>query len=245
NPIGEHIQINGTNFQVVGLFKSAQSGERGEEETQRIYVPFTTFQKSFNYGTFVSWFAISAYPRGDAIALEEKTLAILKDRHTIAPDDERAFGHWNMARQFREIENVFFGINALSWIVGTLTLLAGAIGISNIMLVVVKERTKEIGIRRAIGATPFSIVSLIVAESIFLTVLAGYLGLLLGFGILETYAYLKESIGFDTGMFGIPNLELGLAIQALLILVVAGIFAGLLPAYRAISIPPVDALRTD
>ncbi|MFK7926508.1 MAG: ABC transporter permease, partial [Bacteroidia bacterium] len=242
-PIGDYIEINDTYFQVVGVFTTLATGGRAERETQKVFIPFTTFQKAFNYGNRISWFAITAKPGESGAALEDQVIDILQKRHSVAPDDDRAFGHYNMEEEFDEIANVFFGIRSISWIVGFFTLLAGAIGISNIMLVTVKERTKEFGIRRALGAKPFSIISQVVAEAIILTVLAGYIGLLVGMGLLELVSMLIE--GQDTGMFGAPYVDIGLAFRALAILVGAGLLAGLIPAQRAVSVRPVEALRAD
>lgn len=172
-------------------------------------------------------------------------LKLLKRRHKVSPDDERGFGHFNVEEELKEVQNVFFGIKAISWIVGFFTLLAGAIGISNIMLINVKERTKEIGIRRAIGAKPWGIISQIMTEAIFLTTLAGYTGLVLGVVFLELVAFLIEESGADMGMFAAPFVEIDLMINALFVLIIAGAFAGLLPASRAVRIKPIEALRTE
>jgi putative ABC transport system permease protein len=139
-------------------------------------VPFTTFQRAFNFGDRVGWLAVVSRPDARASVAEEKTLQLLKARHRVAPDDERAFGHWNLETEFSKIQGLFGGIRFLVWLVGAGTLAAGAIGVSNIMLIIVKERTKEIGIRRA-QAKPSAVVSQIVSESVILASLAGYLGL--------------------------------------------------------------------
>lgn len=245
DPIGTFISINNNYFQVVGLFSSNQKGERGERETQRIYVPFTTFQRTFNYGNRISWFSIVSQDNMPASVAEEKMIKLLKRRHRVSPDDERGFGHFNLEEELKEIQNVFFGIKAISWIVGFFTLLAGAIGISNIMLINVKERTKEIGIRRAIGAKPWGIISQIMTEAIFLTTIAGYSGLVLGVGLLELVSWGLVESGADLGMFAPPYVEIDLMINALFVLIFAGAFAGLLPASRAVRIKPIEALRTE
>ena len=172
-------------------------------------------------------------------------IALLKRRHRVSPTDKRGFGHFNLEEELKEIQNVFFGINAISWIVGFFTLLAGAIGISNIMLINVKERTKEIGIRRAIGAKPWGIISQIMTEAIFLTTIAGYTGLVLGVGLLELVSFALTESGADLGMFAPPFVEIDLMLNALFILIIAGAFAGLLPASRAVRIKPIEALRTE
>ena len=143
------------------------------------------------------------------------------------------------------MKNLFIGIDVLIWIVGIGTLLAGVIGVSNIMLIVVKERTKEIGIQRALGATPLSIKSQIVIESVFLTTVAGYAGLALGVGALELINYLLIVSGANAEMFNHPEVEFGKAISSLVILIISGAVAGLIPAQRAVQIKPIDALRDE
>jgi putative ABC transport system permease protein len=143
------------------------------------------------------------------------------------------------------MNGLFGGIAALMWIVGVGTLMAGVIGVSNIMLIIVKERTKEIGIQRAIGATPWKIISQIIFESVFLTALAGYLGMVVGVAIVEGVNYLLVASGADTEMFKHPEVDFNIAITALIILVISGVFAGMIPAQRAISIKPIDALRAE
>ncbi|GAB4410255.1 MAG: ABC transporter permease [Bacteroidia bacterium] len=245
DPVGQYIRVGSIYFMVVGVFKTKSTGNRAERDTQRIYIPFTTFQRAFNYGTRIGWFAITSRDQVPASKVEVQTLDILRRRHSVAPDDERAFGHWNLEENYKRMTSVFDGIRFISWVVGVFTLLAGAIGVSNIMLVIVKERTKEIGIRRAIGARPWSIVSQIMLESVILTVLAGYIGLMLGIGLLELVAWAMTTFQMDTGMFGIPTIDVGLALYALAVLGVAGLLAGLLPASRAVRIRPVDALRAE
>ncbi|RMG58596.1 MAG: ABC transporter permease [Bacteroidetes bacterium] len=245
NPLGEYIRINDIYFQVVGVFRTKSTGDRAEQETQRIYIPFSTFQRAFNYGNRVSWFALTSQDNLPVSEMEERVMSILKRRHSVAPTDNRAFGHFNLEQQYQRINSVFLGIRFVSWVVGILTLLAGAIGVSNIMLVIVKERTKEIGIRRAIGAKPASIVSQIMLESVILTLFSGYAGLVLGIGLLEGIAWAMDTFKIEAGMFQAPYIQLDLAISALIVLGVAGLFAGLLPASRAVRIRPVDALRAE
>jgi putative ABC transport system permease protein len=176
-PIGDSIEIRGVYFQVVGIFSSLQSGDQGERESQTIFIPFTTFQRAFNYGDRVGWLAVTSKPSVPASVAEDKVLELLRSRHKVAPDDSRAFGHWNTEKEYSKIQSLFGGIGILVWLVGIGTLAAGAIGVSNIMLIIVKERTKEIGVRRAVGARPSAIVAQIVLESVILTASAGYLGL--------------------------------------------------------------------
>jgi len=240
--IGEYIRINGVYFKVVGLTKVASEGGEGREDAQKINVPFTTYQNAFNSGDKVGWFAIKSRDDVPAEVSEKKAIALLKERHKIAPDDQKAIGHWNMAIEFKKMSGLFFGIELLVWIVGSGTLLAGVIGISNIMLIVVKERTKEIGVKRALGAVPSQIIGQIVLESVFLTAISGYFGLVLGIGLMEL---LNMAVGDGLDMFRNPTVDLSVAVTALTILIVSGAIAGLIPANKAVSIKPVDALRSE
>ncbi|MEZ4776676.1 MAG: ABC transporter permease [Bacteroidia bacterium] len=245
DPIGDYIYINGVYFKVVGTFDTEQAGGRGENAAQKIYIPFSTFQQAFNFGDFVGWIAITSQDDVPVSVAEEKVLKILKARHRVAPDDNRAFGHFNLEERFNQMSNTMTGINLLSWFVGICTLIAGVIGISNIMLVLVKERTKEIGVRRALGARPISIVSLILMESVFLTTVAGYVGLMCGLGLLELYNWAALEFHIESGFFKDPSVDFSLMVRALVILVAGGAFAGFIPAKRALSISPVDALRAE
>ncbi len=243
NPIGEWILISGVYFKVVGTTEPEGSGQNAEEQAEQIYVPFSTFQYAFNFGDKVGWFSVKSKNNVSASLAEEQALALMKERHKIAPEDLIAIGHWNMEKQFNKISGLFVGINWLVTFVGIGTLFAGAIGVSNIMLIVVKERTKEIGVKRALGAGPFSIVAQLIMESVFLTSIAGYVGLLVGIGVLELVSSLMPADG--NSMFQNPELKLAVALRALSILVVTGALAGMIPAYRAVSISPVDALRSE
>ncbi len=245
DPIGESIEINGVYFKVVGLFEPVSAGDEADRQAQTIYVPFSTFQHAFNRGNEVDWFAITAAPDVPASAVQAQVLELLAARHRVHPDDERAFGHWNMEEEFNKVQGLFAGISMLIWIVGTGTLAAGAIGVSNIMLIIVKERTKEIGVRRAVGARPASIMGQIVFEAILLTSVAGYVGLLAGVGVMEALRSALVSTGANVQMFKNPGVDLEHAVLALVILVVSGTLAGIVPAQRAISVSPVDALRSE
>ncbi len=242
-PLNQYIQIKGIYFMVVGTFKSKKSGEQAQQENEAIYMPFTTLQKTYNYGNAVGWFAITSVSSVPVSVVEDKAIEILKRRHKINPNDIQAVGHFNVEKEFTQVQGLFAGISGLVWIVGIGTLLAGIIGVSNIMLVVVKERTKEIGIQRAIGAIPSKIIGQIISESIVLTSFAGYLGLVVGVGLLELINYAIESSGSDAEMFRHPGVDFKVAVTALIVLVVAGAFAGFIPAKRAISVKPIDALR--
>jgi len=243
NPIGKAIQINGVYFTVVGVFDNLHSGNGDNEESQTIFIPFTTFQRAFNWGNIVGWYSITSQSDVPVSEMEQKVLKLMAERHSISPDDKQAFGHWNMEKEFKKIQGLFSGIHALIWIVGLGTLIAGVIGVSNIMLVTVKERTKEFGIKRALGATPFSIILQIVMESILLTSIAGILGLIIGVFTVEGINMLMQ--GNEGGMFSNPEVDIDIALKTIAIMVVAGAFAGFLPANRAVRIRPIDALRTE
>ncbi len=243
NPIGEYIRVQGVYFRVVGVTEPASGGDRGREAGEKVQIPFTTFQQAFNYGDIVGWYAIMASKGVPATKAEDMALALLRERHKVAPDDAIAIGHWNMEKEFNKLNGLFAGISGLVWIVGTGTLLAGIIGVSNIMLIVVKERTKEIGIRRAIGAPPGHIVRQLILESVFLTTIAGYVGLILSIALMEGVSSMLASD--DSSMFTNPTIDLNVALTALAILIGAGALAGLIPARKAIAIPPVEALRYD
>lgn len=242
--IGQYIQIQGIYFQVVGVFKPKNSGVNfGGDKEQSVFIPLTTFQRVYNWGDIIGWFAFTSKPGIAASEIEEKAAALLKRRHSVAPDDPQAIGSFNMEKQYNQMTGLFAGINGLIWIVGIGTLLAGVIGISNIMLVIVKERTKEIGIQRAIGAKPWNIISQIITESVFLTTFAGYVGLVIGVAVLEGVNYILSSANTDSNMFKNPNIDFNMAVTALVILVISGAVAGLIPARKAVSIKPIDALR--
>ena len=239
NPLGESIKVNGVTFRVIGTFTPRRSGNDGGEEAQTMFVPFTTFQSAFNFGDRVGWFAIIARSDVPGSVVEEKVLKLLRERHRVAPDDQRAFGHFNVEEEFNKVSGLFAGIRGLVWIVGIGTLSAGVIGVSNIMLVIVRERTNEIGIRRAVGATPAAITGQIVFEALILTTTAGYLGLVAGVGVVEAIAKFLP----PAEMFRNPEVPFQSAITTLAILVVCGVLAGLVPARRAMKISPVEALR--
>jgi len=241
DPIGKSIRIKGVYFQVIGVAKPKNPNiSFGGDKEQTITLPFTTLQKTYNYGDVVHYFSVTARTDVPVSIVENKCLKFLANRHNVSPDDEPAFGHFNLQKQFEKMTGLFTGIKGLIWIVGIGTLLAGVIGVSNIMLVIVKERTKEIGIQRALGASPVKIVSQIITESVFLTSVAGYFGLVVGVGLVELANMATK--GGD-GSIKNPEVDFTIAIISLTILVVAGAFAGMIPARKAISIKPIDALR--
>jgi putative ABC transport system permease protein len=243
DPIEQYIKIQRIYFKVIGVFNSKAVGDEEEEKNQAIYIPFTTFQQAFNFGNRVGWFSLTAVKDVPVSLVEQKAISLLAARHQVAPNDTHAFGHWNTEKEFNKFISLFRGIRRLVWFVGTMTLIAGVIGVSNIMLVIVKERTREIGIRRAVGATPWKIISHIILESILLTALAGYFGLVVGVGMLEAVSRVLEIFGSPTDMFKNPGVDFQIALIALIVLIASGLCAGMIPAHRAISIKPVDAIR--
>ncbi len=240
-PIGKYIKINGVYFQVVGVSKKKSSAEMGDNPDAKIYVPFTTFQKAFNSLNEVHWFTIVAMPGVDVAQVEKDIKRVMARKHKVDPTDESAFGSWNMQEFYGMMNGLFIGIAGLSWFVGVFSLIAGVIGIGNIMLVSIKERTKEIGIRRSIGATPGNITGQIVMEALALIFIAGYIGLALGVGVIEAT---RALIG-DGDFFKDPNVDVRVAVVAFVVLLVFGLLAGLLPALRALRIKAVDALRAE
>jgi len=245
NPIGEYLRISGVYFKVVGLCKSKKNDQQAEQENQQVFMPFTTLQKTYNYGDVVGWYSITAKKNVMVSTIEEKAKTLMKQRHSIAPDDDRAIGSANVEEEFKKMTNLFTGINTLIWIVGIGTLLAGMVGVSNIMMIIVKERTQEIGIQRALGASPASIISQIITESVFLTAVAGYVGLVIGVVLIEAVNYMLISTNASTGMFSNPSVDFAVAIKALVVLIISGAVAGMIPANRAVSIKPIDALRSE
>ncbi|ETN94369.1 putative ABC transport system permease protein [Zhouia amylolytica] len=241
SPLGEYIRIDNIYFQVVGVHKFVPGG--GFESDSDIYIPFTTYRKLYNTGENVDWFSIAAYRNVDVLKVEEDIKTTLKRVHKVDPEDERAFGSFNLGEMFGRIMGFAKGMTFLSLIVGIATIIAGVVGIGNILLITVKERTKELGVRRALGATPKEVRSQIILESVFLTMLAGIVGIVLGAGLLAGInALTKDMTDFP---YTNPTVPIPYVIGALLIMVVLGLLIGLIPAQRAVSIKPIDALREE
>ncbi len=241
--LGTHIQIQGVTFTVVGVYKSQQTGEDAEEAENSIFTPYTTFNHAFYMGDKVGWLSLlikEDVPGDTAVA---EVLRLLKAQKSVHPDDPRGFGHWSMAEMHEEMSTVFGAFRWVSFVFGGLALFAGVIGIMNIMLITIKERTRELGVRRALGATPANIVAQIMVETLTLTVLAGLVGGILGVFALEALdAFLVNAE--DNGIFRHPHVTLDVLVTALSTMTLLGIFAGVLPALRALRIQPVEALRT-
>ncbi len=246
DPIGKYIYIQGIYWQVAGVFepenKKINIGGRTEES---VYLPLTAMQQAYNLGNQIHYISLAANEDVDVEQVINKAKRIFAEQHTISPDDERAFGGFNLSKEFQKMNGLFTGISVLTWIVGIGTLLAGVISISNIMLIIVRERTKEIGIQRAIGAKPKVIIQQIILESVFLTTITGYFGLIAGVGLLALISSAMANAGGDNEFFKNPEVSFEVAIISLTILILSGVIAGFLPAKRAVSIKPIDALRAE
>tara|TARA_A100001011_G_scaffold134182_1_gene141491 strand:+ start:63306 stop:64544 length:1239 start_codon:yes stop_codon:yes gene_type:complete len=236
--IGEFIKINDISYKVVGVFEQGDFDFGGE-----LHIPFTTFQEVYNQGDNIGWITVTGEQGFDIRQIEKDVKLTLKNLNHVHPDDDRAFGSFNLGELFERFEGFLKGMQFLTWFVGIATLIAGVFAIGNILLITVKERTKEIGIRRAIGATPFEIKRQIVLESIFLTIIAGIFGIISGGWILiamdSTYGSGPDSILINA------SVSIFVVFVAVIILVFFGTLIGLIPANRATSIKPIDALREE
>ena len=241
--LGTYIKIQGVNFLVVGTYKK-NSSDGGEEGQKEIFVPFTAFSQAFNRGEDVGWMAITANDGSSISILKEKIVEVMKQRHKVHPEDNRAIGYFDLYEQYNRVESLFAGIRWIAIIVGTFVLISGIIGVSNIMLIVVKERTKEIGIRRALGESPWSIKQQILMESIFLTIISGMTGIIFGALVIYGINALLDSVG-PVDMFVNPSVSVGVVASALTVLVVSGLLAGFIPANSAIRVRPIEALRNE
>lgn len=251
NPIGKSVKINGVYFTIVGVYKSSKSDDRATEEENQLYIPFDTYMHAFNFSDEVGWIAATVKDGYDADYAQNHVKTALASRLKYDPNDKQALGGWNGAEELAKMNGLFDGIRIFNWVVGLLTLVAGIVGISNIMLIVVRERTKELGVRKALGATPLTILSMILFETVLLTVVSGYFGIVLGVFVIEnfegTLILISELLNLDFGidMFQATGIELKTALSALTILVVFGGLAGLIPARQAVKINPIEALRDE
>jgi len=243
DPIGKYVKISGVYFQVVGLTRTLRSGQQGERDASTLFVPFTTLKTAFNMGNRVGFFAMTAKPGTDGPEPEKQVKDALRHHHRIAPHDDLAIGSFNMFVMFGKFQMFFLVLQVVSWVVGGATLIAGVIGVSNIMLITVKERTKEIGVRKALGATPISIVSMVMKEAVVLTTLAGLVGVSAGVGLLAAASAILEHM--PSSPPGPPNGPLATRPAPVPVLVSAGAVAGIMPASHAASIKPIEALRAE
>ncbi len=243
--LGSYIKINGVNFMVIGTYRKKGNNGDPEEMQKQIYVPFTSFSQAFNKGNTVGWMAITAKDGFTITNLKKDIIDVIKKRHSIHPEDDRAVGNFDLYEEYSKVNGLFVALKAVAYFVGVLVLLSGIIGISNIMLIVVKERTNEIGVRRALGATPWSIRGQILMESIFLTIISGMAGIILATGVIWLVNFQLGQMDTSEMMFLNPSVNLGVVLVALTILIISGLLAGLIPAQYAIKVKPVDALRTE
>ncbi|MEL0274444.1 MAG: ABC transporter permease [Flavobacteriaceae bacterium] len=240
-PVGKFVRINDIYFQVIGVHKYIQGG--GFESDGDVFIPFTTFKKLYNTGENVKWFTIAAYDDADVVQVEKDVKQTLKRIHRVSPKDERAFGSFNLGEVFNRIMGFARGMSFLSLVVGIATIIAGVIGIGNILLISVKERTKELGVRRALGATPSEVRMQIILESVFLTVIAGIFGIVLGAFVLAGIN--AGTANLEDFPYTNPTVSISYVLGALAIMVTLGTLIGLIPAQRAVSIKPIDALREE
>ncbi|MFQ6602624.1 ABC transporter permease [Flavobacterium sp. C3NV] len=243
DPLGKEIAINNVNFKVVGVF----TDPGGEREEARAYLPKTTVQRAYGGGDKISNIFFTLKKTNDydeALAQSEKFTedlkALLRSKNVVAPDDDSGINAYNSVKDAKQFYDLNLYIRLFFWWVGICTIIAGVVGVSNIMLIIVKERTKEIGIRKALGASPFSIISMILHESIFITTIAGFVGLLASLLLLEVVGPMVQSEYFRN-----PQVDFSVALTTLVLLVFAGAVAGFFPAYRAAKIRPIVALRDE
>lgn len=245
DPVGEYLRVNNIPFQVVGVIEYDGQGQWGQEVEEQVFIPLSTAQQTFNFGKRISWFVCTIKASESVNAAEQQIKALLAARNQVHPEDEQAIRSFNSAEEFGRISSLFSSINVFIWFVGIMTLFAGVVSVSNVMLITVKERTRELGLRKAIGATPASIIRMILMESVILTTISGYVGLLVGTGLIGLVAWLMQLTGAaEGGLFGLPVVQWSVGLGALLVLVVSGALAGLLPAQFAARIQPVEALRS-
>jgi putative ABC transport system permease protein len=242
DPVGKDVRVNGVVLKVVGVFHD--KANRGRD-SERIYIPDSTYRKVFGSGNNVQTIWLRPTQGADGFELEKKVIELLQRRHSVSPEDKRAVRSFNMAEPAKMVKGLFLGINAIIWFVGLGTLAAGIVGISNIMIITVKERTREIGIRKALGATPKNIVGTLLMESILVTSVAGYMGMVFGVALLELVAFALRSSGAKLDFFQNPEVDFQVAITAIILLVVVGALAGLVPALKAARIMPIEAMRAD
>ena len=238
------ITINGISFEVIGVFQSLSEGNQQQEE-ERIYLPNDTLRYAFNQVGWVGNFVVFPKPGVSALVMEQDLKTYLARRKHVNPDDKGVFASFNLETEYEKVQGLFSGMKAFSWVVAVGTILAGAIGVGNIMLIVVKERTREIGLRKALGATPASIVLMIVQESVFITAVAGYMGLVVGTLLLQVIARALGAGGDASRFFNRPEVDFRTALVALGVLVISGVLASLMPAARAAAVNPIVALQEE
>ena len=241
NPLGKLVNVKGIFFHVIGVFRAKQGG--GPENDQSAYIPLSTFTKMYNDGDKVGFFAIVSKPDADLSIVEEKVKTELKQKYHVSPKDPDPIGSFRVGKEFKKLTGFLTGMQLLTIIVGTLTILAGVIAISNILLITVKERTKEIGIRRALGAKPAEVRNQILLESVVITLVSGILGFILGIFLLMILNILTKDQ--DKFPFYNPTVNYLEVFAAMSVMVILGLIIGMIPAQRAVRIRPIEALRSE
>lgn len=244
NVIGKYINVKGVYFKVIGVTEPLEQGWRARQELETIWIPYSTI-KVFNQTNKVFYWACSVKAGYDVEATTKKIRSYFAKKYNFDETDEVAIWTWSMSKEAAKFQGLFSAIGMFVWVVGFGTIIAGIVGVSNIMLIIVKERTKEIGIRKALGATPGSIISLIIQESIVLTTVAGYTGLIVGVGLIEGLNYILLKNNVQSDFFKNPEVKFSVAISAVILLVITGTLAGLIPAIRAAKISPIEALKDE
>jgi putative ABC transport system permease protein len=245
-PIGEYVKVGGIYFQVVGVLDNPT-----DKNSKDAIIPVSTGQRVFNGANRLSNLALTTTSTSVEVnkQIEEEIKEFLAKRHRFSTTDDEALYVWNTLEDFKQAQGVFSGIRLFIWIIGIMTIIAGIVGVSNIMIILVKERTKEIGIRKAIGATPWSVILLVLSESLFITAVAGLVGMLFGMGLLHIASSVLTGIAETNDtirfIFYNPSANFGVAISATILLVVAGLLAGFIPARKAAGIKPIEALHDE
>jgi putative ABC transport system permease protein len=242
DPVGKDIRVKDVVMKTAGVFYDKSNQGRNSE---RVFIPLSTYRKVYGGGDRIDAIWLRPEPGTDGFELEKKVVELVKRRHSVAPEDKRGVNSFNMATPAQRVNGLFIGINVFIWFVGLGTLTAGIVGISNIMIITVKERTREIGIRKALGATPLVIVSTLLLESTLVTGVAGYVGLVLGVSLLELISFGLRSAGAKMPYFLNPEVNFQIAVTSICLLVGIGILAGLAPALRAAKITPTEAMRAE
>ena len=246
NPIGTYIRVNGVYFQVVGVIDPVSTNfSIGGHTQEAVFLPATTMRQAYNMGDKIYFLCLTVDKGYKGADIENQVKTLLKERNQISPTDPQALSSINLEERFRSFEVLFTGIAILIWMVGIGTLLSGVIGVTNILLVTVKERTKEIGVRRALGAKPSAIISQLLSESLTITFLAGILGLVAGIGLLDLANNMLVNSPADVGFIQNPEVPFGTAVVATLILLLSGLVGGIIPAWRALQIKAIDAIREE
>lgn len=241
DPLGKSINVKGTFFQVIGVFSVKRGGPMGGNNTS--YIPLSTYNNMYNQGDKLTVFSIVSKPDADLKIVEDQAKEVLKEKYKVSPEDTNAFGSFNLGKEFLKLTGFLTGMQLLTIVVGTLTILAGVIAISNILLITVKERTKEIGIRRALGAKPAEVRNQILLESVVITLTSGILGFILGLLLLMGLNAATQNQ--DEFPFYNPTINYINVLGAMTVMVILGLIIGMIPAQRAVKVRPIEALRSE